>query len=337
MIARRLQLVLLAVLVGTPAVWAAIRHARAAEATELLLEAATAHERTSYRGWVLWNGGWKGKKVGVRHDAGSGRTAYRFGFFPEFVLAKPSSRMPDPTAFAIDPRSIARNYRAEERESAEFLGRAVRVIRVLPRNPGRPSLEVWVDRISGLPLKVSTFRADGSLYRVCKFDSVEFGPVEVREVNLSRSHHFMGVPASLDDPQAAAGFEPLLADYLPEGFRLVEARVRQRVTPQLIQTFSDGATVFELRQQPKATPGAIEAYYSKRGKMWAGMMVRKAEKRARERLVQAGDGEAATVVCRTRWGHKTFELRVDDLDLRLTARTDLDKEEMLKVLRSLRR
>jgi len=333
----RLQIVLLAVLVGTPAVWAAVRHARAAEAVDLLRSAATAHTRASYRGAIRWNVGWKRKTTQVRHDAVSGRTAYRFGRFREFVVAKPSHRMPDPTAWCVDVEALARNYRARESKSAEFLGRAVRVLRALPRHAGRPSLEIWVDRTSGLPLKVSTFRADGSLYRVSKFERIEFGPQEVREIDLHKAHRFIGTPVSLEDPQEAAGFLPLHPDYLPKGFKLVQARVKQWATPQLTQLYSDGLTAFELRQAPKATPAVVEDFHRKLGDRWAKRMLGMFMRKARARLARAeGDGPA-TVVCRSRRSHQTFELRVGDLDLRLTARSDLDKQEMLKVLRSLHR
>jgi negative regulator of sigma E activity len=326
-------------MVGAPAVWAAVRQARTAEVVDLLRAAATAHTKTSYEGTVLWNGGRWGKPVRVRHDSVSGRTAYRFGRFREFVVAAPSSRMPDPAAWCVDLEALTRNYRARELKSAEFLGRAVRVLRAVPRHPGRPSMEIWVDRASGLPLKVSTFRSDGSAYRVAKFRSIRFGPQEVREVNLQRAHKFIGTPVSLENPQAAAGFLPLLPDYLPEGFKLVGARVKQMATPILTLVYSDGVTAFDLKQWPRPTPAVLEDFYAKGpwGERWSRRMMRWHMRKAKKMLLESeGDGQV-TAVCHERGYHTSCDLRVEDLSVSLVARSDLDKAEILKVLRSLHR
>ena len=158
---RGLQLVAVAVLVGTPAVWATIRHVRANEANDLLHSVATAHQRVSYAGKIQtrrhldksadsnhksrrkhsWSG--RMKSMSVRHDAASGCTAYRFGWGRfgggrEFVISRPSSRLQDPGGFCLAPDALVANYRAEELKSREFLGRRVRVLRVRPRIEGRP-------------------------------------------------------------------------------------------------------------------------------------------------------------------------------------------------------
>jgi hypothetical protein len=338
---RRIQLLLLAVLVGTPAVLAAIRHARGVEAVGLLRRVAAGHTLASYRGASSWNGRWPAKRVTVRHDAVSGRTAYRFDgrFHREFVLASPSHRMPDPAAWCIDVEALVENYRARELGVRQFLDRPVRVTRVSPLLAGRPTVELWVDSVSGLPLKSSTFRSDGSLYRVCKFDRVAYGPEPVRPVNLQKAHRYAGTPVSLANPQAASGFEPLFPDYLPPGFRLVEARVKQWATPQLTLVYSDGVTAFDLKQWPRATPALLEDFYSRGpwGGKGTGKMLKWHMRRARERLVRTERGGVATTVCRERGFHLSWELRVEELDLMLMARGDLDKPEMLKVLRSLHR
>jgi len=338
----RLQLVVLAALIGAPAVWAAIRQVREHESQALLHAAATAHQRVSYAGSVLWNGRFKGKTFGVRHDAQSGRTAYTMGAWREWTMSRPSSRMPDPAAWCAAPKVVGRNYRAKEIGFDEFLGRKVRVLRLRPRHRGRPSLDLYVDAQTDLPLKVTTYRPDGSLYRVAKFESVEFGEQIVEERNLHNVHKFIGTPVPLEDPQDSAGFRPLLPDYLPDGFRLVEARVKQRATPRLVLLYSDGGTAFELSQAPFATPAAIEAHYRKF--MSEGRVRRMMDWRmmkARKRLVEAesGPGAKGKVTCRHRRGrsHSTHELRVDDIDVKLTARSDIDRGQMLDVLRSLRR
>jgi len=378
---RRRELLLLVVLLGAPAVLAAIRHAQETESSALLRRVAEGHARASYRGGASWNARGPGKRVTVRHDAVSGRTAYGFPgpFFREFVLAGPSHRMPDPVAWCVDTNALLENYTATELEPRTFLERPVRVLRVSPRHAGRPTVEVWVDESSGLPLRYSTFRADGSLYRVCEFYRIEYGPERVPAVDLQKSHRYAGTPVSLDVPQAAAGFRPMFPAYLPAGFRLVEARVKQWATPKLTLVYSDGVTAFEIKQCPRATPAVLEDYYEehrpagwgKKGwgssrderegrsgsperaggrsqppsdsfadgglSSWTRRMMSWHMRRARERLVRAEGEGAATVVCREKGHHVSHDLHVEDLDLTLMARGDLDTGEVLKVLRSLRR
>ncbi|MHC4952743.1 MAG: sigma-E factor regulatory protein RseB domain-containing protein [Planctomycetota bacterium] len=389
---RKLQLVLLALVVGTPAVGAALRQVRQHKAEALLLEAATAHRHTSYSGEILWNGPWKGKTFGVRHDHASGRTAYRMGpaslgsgksgtgwfgkpeprrtdkggskpkkfgkwdpkkrgfgkggfgrsWRAEYVKSKPSSRLPDPAAWCVDSEHVVKNYRAEETGSDTYLGRSVRVVRVRPRHPNRPSLDLWLDAETSLPLKVTTYRPDGSLFRVAKFHSIKFGPQVVEERRLHKAHRFFGTPVPLDDPQASAGFRPLIPDYLPPGFALVEARVKQRATPHLSLLFSDGATAFEIGQWPVPTPAVQERYEARIwGERHAKRMANWHLRGAVRRLTRANGGEASgdAIVCRQRriGNHTSLELRVESTDLRLTSRSDIDREEMLRVLRSLRR
>jgi len=429
---RRVELLLIALVLGAPAVLAAIRHASHDASVDLLRAIADVDGKASFRAAASWNGGWPAKRVTLRHDAVSGRTAYWFSgpFHHEFVLCGSSHRMPDPTAWCIDPDALVENYRAHVLETRRFLDRDVRVLRVTPRHAGRPSVEVWVDVASGLPLRASTFRADGSLYRVCRFDRIAFGAEDVEPVDLERSRKFAGTPVPLESPQDAAGFEPLFPDYLPVGFRLVEARVKEWISPQLTLVYSDGVTAFELQQSPRATPAFLESFHerhnppswgwggfgpkgssSKRGSSgrsgssssktgsrnerespvawgppwgwgrkhrddgewdkggtpmfphpaaasgesaseedegsagpdeparlsrWTRGMMAWHWRKERRRLVRS-EPDGSTAEFRERGFHNSWELMIEGLDVTLMARSDLDKQEMLKVLRSLRR
>lgn len=334
---RRLSPILLAVLLGAPAVWAALQHARASRSEALLTHVARANKGASYKGVIRWNGKWSRHPITVRHDAVHGRTEYAFSRGRKFVLNRPSSRMPDPTAWCRDPKLLVANYTATEREPRQYLGREVRVLAVKPRHRGRPSLEVWVDAVSGLALKVSTFREDGSLYRVAKFDSIEFGSQDIEAAELQKIHKWHGTEVPTDDPVGAAGFAAMTPDYAPAGFELVEARVRQRATPQLTLLYSDGATAFEIKQSPKVTPAALEAHYASRyGARMARSKVRWHVAAATRRLVRSDTTSGTTAVRHKRRSHSTWKLRVADLDLELIARNDIEPEEMLRVLQSLR-
>ena len=154
---------------------------------------------------------------------------------------------------------------------------------------------------------------------------------------LQKIHRFRGTVVPTDTPAAAAGFAAMIPDSAPAGFELMEARVRQRATPELSLLYSDGATAFELKQSPRATPAALEEYY----KTWmsdrrARRMVRWHVSKAAKRLARTRGDAPATAICRSSRTHATWELQVDGLDLKLSARDDLDRAEMAKVLRSLR-
>ncbi len=399
---RRLQLVVVALLVGTPAVWATIRHVKAHEASDLLRSVATAHQRVSYAGKIQtrrhldksadgagrsavgaggsavgagrsadgadgsavgaggskrkhsWSG--RGKSMSVRHDAASGCTAYRFRVRRsgggrssggrEFVISRPSSRLQDPGGFCLAPDALVANYRAEELPPREFLGRRVRVLRALPRIEGRPSIEIWADATSHLPLKVTTFRADGSVYRASEYTEIEFAPQEIAERRLRKTHAWIGAPVPKESPAESAGFRPLLPDYLPPGFELVEARVRERATVELSLLYSDGATFFQIKQSPAATPAMVENYLRQRmGESRVRRIMAWKMRKNIARLAKAGSqyagsaGERTAVRCRKHESksHMTLKLDVDDIDIEVTARRDIDAEAVLSVVRSLKR
>ena len=373
---RRLQLVVVALLVGTPAVWATIRHVKAHEASDLLRSVATAHQRVSYAGKIQtrrhldksadgagrsadgagrskrkhsWSG--RSKSMSVRHDAASGCTAYRFGWGlfgggREFVISRPSSRLQDPGGFCLAPDALVANYRAEELPSREFLGRRVRVLRARPRIEGRPSIEIWADASSHLPLKVTTFRADGSVYRASEYTEIEFAPQEIAERRLRKTHAWIGAPVPKESPAESAGFRPLLPDYLPPGFELVEARVRERATAELSLLYSDGATFFQIKQSPAATPAMVENYLRQRmGESRVRRIMAWKMRKNIARLAKAGSqnpgsaGEGTVVRCRKHESksHMTLKLDVDNIDIEVTARRDIDAEAVLSVVRSLHR
>ena len=362
---QRWHLLLVAALVGAPSVWAAIRQGHASESHSLLLAAASAHRHVSYAGAVVWSGqfdggsfGWgksfrggkKGRKkettFGVRHDAGSGATTYSAdGPWKQWTLPEPSSRMPDPAAWCLAPDRVGSNYRAELMGTRSFIGRTVQVLRVRPRHRGRPSMEIWADSRTSLPLKVTTYRPDGSVYRVAKFRRVEFEPQpQVRTAAQENTHmrKWRSKRVPLDDLERSAEFRPLLPEFVPDGFRLVQARVKQFATPRLMLLYSDGATAFELSQSPLPTPAVLEAYYSRHmGETHARRMLGWHMRMAHKRLVESDSGPevAGKITCRYRRGstHSTHQMRVGDLDVQISARTDLDRELVLQVLRSLHR
>ena len=338
MILRRSGFALLGLMLVAPALWGAMRHVRHAEAFDLVSRAATAHRHVSFTGRAAWRTTRWGRSVGITHDARSGRTRYQWGTRRSYVLSRPSSRTPCPAAWCRDLDALKESYRAEERAPTRYLGRAARRLVLTPRNPGRPTLQLIVDARTSLPLKVTTLRPDGSLYRVSTFRELEISPQDVEASPRKRRPSWAGTAVDPNAAAAEAGFALLWPDYLPAGFRHVGTRITGSVVHKVRSEFTDGATVFQLEQSRVATPAEIETEYALRygaSRVAFGMhRWRWRRLRAIARSDTTGDG---TLCRRYRTStHRIYDLRVGAVDVQLTARGDLENEETLKVLRSLR-
>ena len=334
---RRAAYVLAALLVVAPLLWAAIRHVREDAAWALARAAATAHERTGYTGRAAWRHGKWGWSVAVTHDAESGWTRYGWGW-GAYTVQGPSSRNPDPAAWCLDLGALEKSYRAREEQPTRFLDRSARTVVLEPRHEARPWLRLTLDAETMLPLQVASHRPDGSLYRVAAFREVEIGAQSV-EAPTRQRHHQRWFGNRVDGPglDEALGFHALVPDSLPPGFRCIESRVSTAwSTPKAIMVFSDGVTAFEISQRTVPTPAQLEAAMVRRHGPRRG--ARMAEKMLNDRLRALAQGGDADALCRRhKFGmHTSYELRVGEREVRMTAREDLDGEEVLRVLRSLR-
>jgi len=329
---------LLGLLCATPLLLAALSRIREKEAWDLVESAAGAHRRVSYAGTAAWGKNRRCGAVRVENDAFSGLTRYGSTGSRKrwsWVSERPSSWTPDPAAFCLDLVALEENYRAREKGTATRLGRPARVVELLPRHAGRPRLELTLDAETLLPLKVDTYRADGTFYRSASYLELSFGPRRVkREFKARKSWRGAAVPVA--GLSQVAGFEVWLPAYLPEGFRCIDSRVREWLSPEAVLLYSDGATVFELRQHIAQTPARMEAALARRmgpnrvRRVMSWILARK-----RAALIESDGGGRAVVRRRTHGTHCTCELNVDDREITATSRTDLDAGELIKVLRSL--
>ncbi len=332
---RRSWLVLAGVLATASLGGAALRHVHAqSEAWALLRSAATAHERVSYRGRAAWRRARWGKAVTVTHDAGSGLTRYDWGRRRAYVRSGPNSRTPDPAAWCLDIGALQESYRARPLGRTIYRGRPAQVVVLRPRHAGRPELHLTIDRETSLPLEVASFRPNGRLYRTAAYRELEIGPQQVRRRRPAPSWLGRSVAESALDEEA--GFRILTPAYLPPGFRCIDRRVSEWAAPQVRLLFTDGITAFELKQEAVLTPAQMQTNLARRvGRERAGRMMSQILWRYRRALIHSGEDGA---VCRRMRGsnHRTYRLRLGDLDLTLTARGDIAAAETEKVLRSLR-
>jgi hypothetical protein len=328
-------LVLLGLLVTSSLGGAALRHVHEqAEAWDLLRRAATAHERVSYRGRAAWRRARWGKAVTVTHDAESGLTRYDWGRRRAYVRSGPNSRTPDPAAWCLDIGALEESYRAHMEGRTVYRGRSAHAVVLRPRHAGRPELHLTIDAETSLPLEVASLRPNGDLYRTAAYRDLEIGPQEVRR--RRRSPSWLGrsvADAALDEE---AGFGILVPAYLPPGFRCIDRRVSEWAAPHVRLLYSDGITAFELSQEQVLTPAQMHTNLARRvGRERADRMMKHILWRYRRALIHSGEDGA---VCRRSRGssHRTYRLRLGDLDVKLTARGDLAAEETERVLRSLR-
>lgn len=334
---RRGAYLLAALLVVAPLLWAALRHVREDAAWDLVRQAATAHRRTGYSGRAAWRNGRWNWSVAVTHDAESGWTRYGWGW-GAYTVPGPSSRNPDPAAWCLDLEALEGAYRAREEAPARFLDRPARTVVLEPRHAGRSSVRLTLDAQTLLPLQVATYRPDGALYRVAAFRQVRIGPQSVPPPRPSPSgSRWFGTRVDPEGLEEALGRPVLVPDWLPPGFRCIECRVsRAWSTPRGATVFSDGVTAFEISQRTVPTPAQIEAAMTRmHGPRRGARMVEGLLGERLRALAESGDGEA--LVRRRRFGmHTSYELRVGDSEIQLTARGDLDPDTILRVLRSLR-
>jgi len=232
---------------------------------------------------------------------------------------------------------VAEGYRAEARSTTRFLDRAARLLVLKPRREGRPTIHLTVDAETKLPLKVVVFRSDGSLYRVAAFRDLEIGPEEVRSER--RRFGWRGERISQEEADGSVEFPVLRPEYLPEGFRCVDCRVRGRVVRKISWLYSDGATAFEISQRRTPTPAELEIEWSRPfGKKHAERATRGYLHRRTLALCRGNGAKHDGILVRRRevFDHRNYVLRVGRIEVELSARTDLSDEEPLKVLRSLR-
>ena len=334
---RRTLYACLALLLVAPAITAALWHRRTSEAQEAVLRAATAHERVGYWGQASWRKEKWSRRVDIRHDARTGATHYRWNGKP-YVLSRPSSRSSDPAAWCLDAEAVEQNYRARLTGTGRYLGRPTRHLVLEPRHDGRPTVHLDIDRATDLPLKVTTIRPDGSLYRVCAFRKLEIGPQDVTAPQRSGRRSWRGRSVSPTELPYEAGFRPLLPDHLPEGFRLRSCRVVDWMGGSVRVSYTDGVTVFELHEYRVLTPAELEHMLTRKmGARRARHRLRRiAEMQWRRLIRDESVGGGVTVGRHRRSRHTTYRLRVDDVEVTLSARSDLAEAEVLNVIRSLR-
>lgn len=227
----------------------------------------------------------------VTHYAG-GPTIIESTRGPRQVLSR--SRL----FWLADEELLRRNYEVRRTGAETVVGRPATVLEVVGREPGRPSMKLWVDEATGLLLVSESRNWRGGVSMRSEFLDLEVGP-DLPPPPESRAGRKPVDPTAARTPTPAAElpFPPLRPAWLPAGF---EERGRFQWRSSLRTVYSDGLGLLELTQRD--APG--------------------------------GAAEEGTVTQRTFEGVRTqLEVVIDGVKCRLVGR--LSPEELLRVVESL--
>ena len=151
------------------------------------------------------------------------------------------------------------NYTVSRQSDEFILGRPSYVISLIPRYPGNPRLDIWVDKETYLSLKKERYNAEGNL-----ITSSSFVPLDLRKGPLGESvdrsiQRMLGKessPASplfytLQEIGEIVKFRLEVPEYLPPGYILQGASlVDERIAVKL--TYTDGLGVICFFVRPRA-------------------------------------------------------------------------------------
>ncbi len=151
------------------------------------------------------------------------------------------------------------NYTVSRQPDEFILDRPSYVISLIPRHPGNPRLDVYVDKRTYFPLKKERYNAEGRLIISSSFISFD-----LREES-SREGAYRGIPRILEEERApsfplfytlqeigkVAKFPLTVPEYLPPGYVLQGASmVDEGIAVKL--TYTNGLGVICFFQRPRA-------------------------------------------------------------------------------------
>jgi len=171
-------------------------------------------------------------KVRLEHDSSS-------RFFPAILPAKPDA--------------LTAVYEPVLGGQDRVAGAAVQVLWLKPRDAYRHAYEFWLDRRSGLPLKVSLVSTKGAILSTFMFSEVQIGTAP--EASLFKNDldgKTLIQAASEQPPDNAWQVTP------PPGYTLLQSSLRKlpgRDQPVTHQLYSDGLSALSLFIEPAAGAG----------------------------------------------------------------------------------
>ena len=128
---------------------------------------------------------------------------------------------PLPPLFFQDLASLQESYRFVLVGKSRIAGRVAQLVRVVPVDPHRYGIWLWLDSDSGLVLKVATVSKEGEVLEQLQFTSLQVLAEPTAEMGeLAR----LTLPPAMEaPPQVASSPHGWQVGWLPEGMRLLRA------------------------------------------------------------------------------------------------------------------
>lgn len=128
---------------------------------------------------------------------------------------------PIPTAVFEEFSNLKESYYAVPMGAARVLERPAIHLRLLPHDADRFGYSLWIDRESGMLLRMATITADGDILEQLQVTALEVSPVLNPELNAIRE---LNPPPFVDDSQSRSEVRyAWQTHYLPRGFRQIRA------------------------------------------------------------------------------------------------------------------
>lgn len=173
---------------------------------------------------------------------------------------------------------LGENYDASLGTGPVVAGRPTWLLELRPRSDRHARRRLWVDREHALVLKSETYRPDGSLAAVMRFEKVSFGrevpasafrlevPKGVKTVRRAEPDYL-----ALEEARGASGMEARVPAWLPPGYVFESLDVLPHGNKSVLHyRFSDGVDVLSLFQCPPRVRLGFGDHPRRRVKVGAG-------------------------------------------------------------------
>jgi len=191
-------------------------------------------------------------------------------FFPPPPFLQPD-QMED--AQIHNTQILLKNYKARVLDGGSVAGRNTYLIEIEPKNSGRPSSKIWIDKEKSITLKTEQYNAKKMLQRVIAYSTIDFEPViddtsfqiprkfwdkkrPFRQSDREEIWNYTQEKPDLDKLKDKVHFEIILPDRVSGGFALQSINIIKIGKEQNIHLkYTDGLTTLSVFQSPSNEMG----------------------------------------------------------------------------------
>ncbi len=153
---------------------------------------------------------------------------------------------------------LAANYTISRQRDEFILGRPSYVISVMPKSPGNPRLDIWIDKKTYFPLKKQRYNAEGKLIVSSSFIPFDLRKEvfrervyqSVRRIRGKRKAVLSPRSYTLDEVGRMVKYHLGVPEYLPRGYILRGVDLLDEGKTAKL-TYTDGLGVICLFQRPR--------------------------------------------------------------------------------------